>query len=1389
MSADLVLKPSCGGCGSTTDLYGSNCKHMTLCLNCGKAMAQKRAKCHDCGATLTRLIREYNVRSSSSSDKNYFIGRFMSGLPDFSKKKSAENKWSLQKDGLQNRQITDSLREKYKNKPWLLEDETGSSRGCTIIFILPAYDGKEGVFRHPLWFLVAQYKQLTLEEAEEKIRNRKKTADGYQRWMMKAANNGAAAFGEHGKLDDKESNTGGGGGRSRKKTSEDDEGQASDKGEEDEDEEAERKNRLGLNKRDGDDDDDEGLRGGDLDLDDDDIEKGDDWEHEEIFTDDDEAVGNDPEEREDLAPEVPAPPEIKQDEEEEDEDNEEGKGLSKSGKELKELLGRASGMNESDAEEDDDDDDDDDMDDEVNIPPVTATKQKDAPKPKEEPVDNSPSKPAAAGATRGAPSTSKSSKAKRKTTEEPKPSNAATPKKVKSENEQKSSGKDVHGTASKSNASAKGSAPPPPSSSSSKAGTSIAASGPVSEEEIRAVLKQKTPVTTQDLVAKFKARLKCKEDKDAFAEILKRISKIQRNPTSNRPSYAVAEVTKANGGQLLVDDKSKYKSMLIRAYSSIWMIGGFALIIYMGHLYITAMVVVIQIFMAKELFNLLRRAHEDRQLPVHFFFTAMLFVYGRILSPRLVNTVTSDMVLYRLVSSLIKYHMVIYYALYISGFMRFILTLKKKMYKYQFGQYAWTHMILIVSSFTVASIFEGIFWFLLPATLIVINDIAAYIFGFFFGRTPLIKLSPKKTWEGFIGASISTIISAFLDLTTGWLDCDPGPLFKPEPYSLSGWIPHWFPWQEITILPVQGHALCLGLFASIIAPFGGFFASGFKRAFKIKMVMAVFAYIYHQSFVVPQNLSVEMILDQIFMNLSFDEQQALYRRLGEILQQGDCSAGLGSSSGAAESKMTENSNIEAAGMSASTQPSSPLSGVRKDRSAVWDHFDVENDTEKKAKCKYCGSLIQYWNGTSSMGGHLRRCKQNPNNDSNKRKITTTPTIDEHGALNSPSAPSSTGAKIRHRKRSTEAVPEVTKANGGQLLVDDKSKYKSMLIRAYSSIWMIGGFALIIYMGHLYITAMVVVIQIFMAKELFNLLRRAHEDRQLPGFRLLNWHFFFTAIPRLVNTVTSDMVLYRLVSSLIKYHMVICYALYISGFMWFILTLKKKMYKYQFGQYAWTHMILIVSSFTVASIFEGIFWFLLPATLIVINDIAAYIFGFFFGRTPLIKLSPKKTWEGFIGASISTIISAFLDLTTGWLDCDPGPLFKPEPYSLSGWIPHWFPWQEITILPVQGHALCLGLFASIIAPFGGFFASGFKRAFKIKDFGDSIPGHGGITDRMDCQMVMAVFAYIYHQSFVVPQNLSVEMILDQIFMNLSFDEQQALYRRLGEILQQGFQSHS
>lgn len=57
MSIDLILKPSCSVCGSSQELYGSTCKHLTLCVNCGKGMAEKRAKCYECGSIITRLIR------------------------------------------------------------------------------------------------------------------------------------------------------------------------------------------------------------------------------------------------------------------------------------------------------------------------------------------------------------------------------------------------------------------------------------------------------------------------------------------------------------------------------------------------------------------------------------------------------------------------------------------------------------------------------------------------------------------------------------------------------------------------------------------------------------------------------------------------------------------------------------------------------------------------------------------------------------------------------------------------------------------------------------------------------------------------------------------------------------------------------------------------------------------------------------------------------------------------------------------------------------------------------------------------------------------------------------------------------------------------------------
>jgi phosphatidate cytidylyltransferase len=101
--------------------------------------------------------------------------------------------------------------------------------------------------------------------------------------------------------------------------------------------------------------------------------------------------------------------------------------------------------------------------------------------------------------------------------------------------------------------------------------------------------------------------------------------------------------------------------------------------------------------------------------------------------------------------------------------------------------------------------------------------------------------------------------------------------------------------------------------------------------------------------------------------------------------------------------------------------------------------------------------------------------------------------------------------------------------------------------------------------------------------------------------------------------------------------------------------------------------------------------------------------------------------------------------------------------------------------MQFHMLAFATFASLIAPFGGFFASGLKRTFKVKDFGESIPGHGGITDRMDCQFIMGFFAFMYYQSFVATHHASVGSVLQTAIQGLSTEEQIEVVRGLTKYL--------
>jgi len=108
------------------------------------------------------------------------------------------------------------------------------------------------------------------------------------------------------------------------------------------------------------------------------------------------------------------------------------------------------------------------------------------------------------------------------------------------------------------------------------------------------------------------------------------------------------------------------------------------------------------------------------------------------------------------------------------------------------------------------------------------------------------------------------------------------------------------------------------------------------------------------------------------------------------------------------------------------------------------------------------------------------------------------------------------------------------------------------------------------------------------------------------------------------------------------------------------------------------------------------WFLLVVQL---SDVLQYVCGKLFGRHAVAPvLSPNKTWEGLVGG--------------GALACAIGT-------ALHGFTP-FAPWQ----------AAGLALVIVLAGFFGGLVLSAIKRSLGVKDWGASIPGHGGVLDRLD-----------------------------------------------------------
>ncbi|MDO6707563.1 MULTISPECIES: phosphatidate cytidylyltransferase [unclassified Photobacterium] len=147
----------------------------------------------------------------------------------------------------------------------------------------------------------------------------------------------------------------------------------------------------------------------------------------------------------------------------------------------------------------------------------------------------------------------------------------------------------------------------------------------------------------------------------------------------------------------------------------------------------------------------------------------------------------------------------------------------------------------------------------------------------------------------------------------------------------------------------------------------------------------------------------------------------------------------------------------------------------------------------------------------------------------------------------------------------------------------------------------------------------------------------------------------------------------------------------------------------------SHMayLLVLPSLNPEAGSMGMLLFLLVFTQL--NDVSQYVWGKSFGKRKIVpKVSPNKTWEGFLGGSATVILLSYF--AAPWLT----PLTSLQ-----------------------------GLVAGMIIAFSGFIGdlviSSVKRDLQIKDTSQFIPGHGGILDRIDSLMFTAplFFHYIYY----------------------------------------------
>lgn len=161
--------------------------------------------------------------------------------------------------------------------------------------------------------------------------------------------------------------------------------------------------------------------------------------------------------------------------------------------------------------------------------------------------------------------------------------------------------------------------------------------------------------------------------------------------------------------------------------------------------------------------------------------------------------------------------------------------------------------------------------------------------------------------------------------------------------------------------------------------------------------------------------------------------------------------------------------------------------------------------------------------------------------------------------------------------------------------------------------------------------------------------------------------------------------------------------------------------------SWGLMIDLYKSFIVVQVREMIAVFIfgsIPLLIILslwVNDTMAYMMGSLIGKTPLSKISPKKTWEGTVGGVLLAVLAVSLLF----------PLIYLKEFAFSA---------SMVLMPVVA-------VATITGTLGDLLESKLKRMAGVKDSGSLMPGHGGFLDRFDSLLLATPFVWLYVTLFM------------------------------------------